>query len=897
MLATIKFKQSTLAQSVRFILNVQDFNKRFYTGMLLGLCVSASHAQEIDSTQTNVSKTTQSVPPQASVTSEQNNVSTLQSNSISPSVQQDSLAVLQQQEQSSKSIAEFKPIEFDDLGNLPETTVDASMANEIFKVAEEAKVEAQAFRSKTSPLPESQMTIPPAQDIAQINQAPINIDNLMQQIQSESQINVQANTAGQTLDLQQQHEPEKKKGFFQRILQRIRPNNDLNAIAVPRISADVKGAPTELANNIKAKLSSYSQEAFQDFNASLPQLRTLSTQAAQAVGYYNAEFKFEKLNDSKVLVNVTPHDPVKIEQQNIDFSGEGANLPQFQVIRLVPEQDVGDILNHGKYEETKTRIATAASDNGFFDSYWRLHDVRVNQPQNTADVNLKYETGDRYKLGNVEFRMSDPSKKIPLDMDVLLSMTPWKDGDDYTFWRVNSLANNLTNSRYFNYTLVDTIKPDPIQKPLELPPDLQALVDQQNSQQAQDTANQQQANAKVVSAKEVTQNVIDEKEFAGTQESAKQNPTLRAEQSQQQEQESERNKLERQAREDKKVPVIVTLNADRLNSIETGFGYGTDTGFRVRGQYRRSIVNSRGHSFDANMEVSQIRQAIDTRYNIPYKHPLNDYISIIGGFEREVDDNIGQNITLETQSAVIGAERIIKNPLGGWQHTYGVRYRLDELNQRGVVDASNLPDAFKVPGSDSNQQALLFGYTLSKTSSNNNINPTRGFKQTYKLQVASDSVASDANMIIPTAGWRFIYSLGENDDHQFVGRTDLGYIFTDEFQKVPYNIRYFAGGDDSIRGFDYKSLAPEQFGYKIGGQALAVGSLEYNYQFKEGWRAAIFSDFGNAYDKDFNTPTAYSVGVGIRWKSPVGPIRIDVASGISDDNHPIRLHFFIGPQL
>lgn len=897
MLATIKFKQSTLAQSVRFILNVQDFNKRLYTGMLLGLCVSASYAQDVDSTQANASKTVQTVPPQPTMTDEQNNVSTLPTHQNNQPEQQDSLAVLQQQAQSSKSIAEFKPIEFDDLGSLPDTTVDASMANEIFKVAEEAKAEAQASRSKSSSLPENQATIPPAQDIAQINQAPVNIDNLMQQIRSESQINVQANTSGQTLDVQQQPEPEKKKGFFQRILQRIKPNNDLNGAAVPRISADVKGAPTELANNIKAKLSSYSQEAFQDFNASLPQLRTLSTQAAQAVGYYNAEFKFEKISDSRVLVNVTPHDPVKIEQQDIGFSGEGANLPQFQVIRLVPEQDVGDILNHGKYEETKTRIATAASDNGFFDSYWRLHDVRVNQPQNTADINLKYETGDRYKLGNVEFRMSDPSKKIPLDMDVLLSMTPWKEGDDYTFWRVNSLANNLTNSRYFNYTLVDTIKPDPIQKPLELPPDLQALVDQQNNQQAQDTVNQQQANKKVVSAKEVTQNVIDEKEFAGTQESAQQNPTLRSQLSQEQAQESERNKLERQAREEKKVPVIVTLNADRLNSIETGFGYGTDTGFRVRSQYRRSIVNSRGHSFDANMEVSQIRQAIDTRYNIPYKHPLNDYISIVGGFEREVDDNIGQNITLETQSAVIGAERIIKNPLGGWQHTYGLRYRLDELNQRGVVDASNLPDAFKVPGSDSTQQALLFGYTLSKTSSNNNINPTRGFKQTYKLQVASDSVASDANMIIPTAGWRFIYSLGENDDHQFVGRTDLGYIFTDEFQKVPYNIRYFAGGDDSIRGFDYKSLAPEQFGYKVGGQALAVGSLEYNYQFKEGWRAAIFSDFGNAYDKDFNTPTAYSVGVGIRWKSPVGPIRIDVASGISDDNHPIRLHFFIGPQL
>lgn len=120
-----------------------------------------------------------------------------------------------------------------------------------------------------------------------------------------------------------------------------------------------------------------------------------------------------------------------------------------------------------------------------------------------------------------------------------------------------------------------------------------------------------------MSANEVTQNVVDEAEFAGTQASDNQDRALRLQRSEQKEQESERNQLENKAREEKKIPVIVTLNADRLNSIETGFGYGTDTGFRVRGQYRRAIVNSRGHSFDANMEVSQIRQAIDVRYNIP----------------------------------------------------------------------------------------------------------------------------------------------------------------------------------------------------------------------------------------------------------------------------------------
>ena len=86
-------------------------------------------------------------------------------------------------------------------------------------------------------------------------------------------------------------------------------------------------------------------------------------------------------------------------------------------------------------------------------------------------------------------------------------------------------------------------------------------------------------------------------------------------------------------------------------------------------------------------------------------------------------------------------------------------------------------------------------------------------------------------------------------------------------------------------------------GYKIGGQALAVGSLEYNYQFKDGWRAALFSDFGNTYDKNFSNDTEYSVGLGIRWASPIGPLRIDVASGISDEDHPIRVHFFIGSPL
>jgi translocation and assembly module TamA len=145
-------------------------------------------------------------------------------------------------------------------------------------------------------------------------------------------------------------------------------------------------------------------------------------------------------------------------------------------------------------------------------------------------------------------------------------------------------------------------------------------------------ASLQKADAK--SGQEVTQNVADETQFAGTQPTDQQSEKSQVEQQKMQQRASENDQLQAQAREEKKVPVIVTLNADRLNSVETGIGYGTDTEFRIRTQYRRAIVNSLGHSFDANLELSKIRQAIDGRYSIPYKDPINDYINLVGGYER-----------------------------------------------------------------------------------------------------------------------------------------------------------------------------------------------------------------------------------------------------------------------
>lgn len=911
----IQFKKSMLAHSMQHSFYTNDINKWLCASVFLSVFTSThaladenatSETQFIslpifDKTEDTAKQALQNAAQQQGVADDK--MKQLDEKLIEQAAQADafdSVAMLQQQALNENDQAVFKPIEFEDLQDLPTQTLDSGLANEILRVAEEAKAEAQnQYNSGSGRVPDVDVSNPMQTALTAVEPAPVNVDQLMQNIRADREFTVTENTTGRSLDTKTvQRQQEQKKNFFARTLNKIRPKRMNQAVAIPKISVEVEGASKILAENIKAKLSSFTVESFSDFNSSVPQLRSMSNQAAQAVGYYDVEFKFQKASDDKVKVIVTPNDPVIVREQNIEISGAGEKLPQFQVIKVLPELEPGDILHQGKYEATKTRINEAASNNGFFDAYWRMHDVMLERPENQADINLKYETGSRYKLGEIEFRMSDPSKPLPIKEEILRTLAPWKDGADYTAWRVNALSNNLTNSRYFNYTMVDAVKPEPIVKPLELAPDLQKLVDEQKiSEQALMATNKKKV---APTPDEVTQSIADETQFAGVTD-ASVDPSLSEAEAKAKIQEQETERLQRIAREQQKIPVIVTLNADKLNTVEAGIGYGTDTGVRFRSQYRRAIVNDKGHSFDANLELSQVRQSFDGRYNIPYKHPLNDYFSLVAGYEREDLEGIGNGLKLITESAVAGVDRLIKGSRKEWQHVIGLRYRLDRISINGDLNDDlsddDIPDAFLAPGANTQQQSLLFGYEATKTISNNRVNPTQGFKQNYKVQLGSKSAMSDADMIITNANWKFLYSLGENNNHQFVGGANLGYIFSNEFDKVPYNLRFLAGGDQSLRGFDYKSLSPRQNGFKIGGQALAVGSLEYNYQFKEGWRAAVFTDIGNAYDDKFSNPTEYSLGFGIRWSSPIGPIRLDVASGVSDPDHPIRLHFFIGPQL
>jgi Outer membrane protein len=122
-------------------------------------------------------------------------------------------------------------------------------------------------------------------------------------------------------------------------------------------------------------------------------------------------------------------------------------------------------------------------------------------------------------------------------------------------------------------------------------------------------------------------------------------------------------------------------------------------------------------------------------------------------------------------------------------------------------------------------------------------------------------------------------------------------MIVDDFDALPPELRFFAGGDRSVRSFDYQAIGEtNDQGFVIGGKYLAVASAEYEHYFVENWGAAIFVDAGDAYSTDFDVNVG--AGIGLRWRSPVGLVRLDVAVPVvSELEEDVRVHVVIGPDL
>ncbi|HKJ04193.1 MAG TPA: autotransporter assembly complex family protein [Geopsychrobacteraceae bacterium] len=326
---------------------------------------------------------------------------------------------------------------------------------------------------------------------------------------------------------------------------------------------------------------------------------------------------------------------------------------------------------------------------------------------------------------------------------------------------------------------------------------------------------------------------------------------------------------------DGSVPIIVQAVPHSRNIISVGAGLSTDIGPRGTLKWTMPRLNSAGHSVISNIEVSEPEQNYIVSYKIPIEDAHQNYGLLQTGFQnKNRDDTKIQKYTLQAKRQTQLSSK--------WERAYLLRYEREDFIQGRQKDISRM---------------ILPGISFTRDRSRGGLNVFWGDSFQIILEVSDPIWRSDVQLLKARSRSKLVRTSGERNQHKFIGRADIGAISVRSIFDVPASMRFFTGGDQSIRGFKYETIAPrDDQGLLIGGKYLAAGSLEYGYLLFENWRAATFVDIGTATN-NFKEPLSVGSGVGLRWITPVGPLRLDLAFALSEPGKPWMIHFSMGPDI
>ena len=332
-----------------------------------------------------------------------------------------------------------------------------------------------------------------------------------------------------------------------------------------------------------------------------------------------------------------------------------------------------------------------------------------------------------------------------------------------------------------------------------------------------------------------------------------------------------------------RVPVVVNLQRAKRHSFDVGVGYSTDTEERMSLTWRTPRINRHGHSQQTRLEYSPINPSGRFTYSIPVSDPLTDVVQL---WARVEENEFGD---IDSRQNELGIKRETKNR--NWIYGYSLR----ELNE-----------SWDIAGYSASNDYLLFGGSVSRRTHRGSIvDPEWGFSQLYTVEAAADQLGSDLDLLRFTAALRYVVTPVPRN--RVVTRLDLGQIkiAKGDRRDLAPSLAFFAGGSQSIRGYAYQSLGDELTvvepngetkTFVVGADRLAIGSLEYQYYFTDTWRGALFVDAGDAFNGgDFDAKVG--AGFGVHYVTPVGPVRVELANSVSEDDPSWRLLFAIGAEF
>jgi len=564
-----------------------------------------------------------------------------------------------------------------------------------------------------------------------------------------------------------------------------------------------------------------------------------ASSALRPFGYYHAVVRSEMRSTGngnwELVLQIDKGPPVIVTSSQVEIRGAGSGENGLLNWKAAWPLNPGVVLNQVTWEQQKTAALDLAEISGFLNAGFSEQAIRIDLENNTAELALILDTGEQSVMGSIIYNQDE------VDEAVLNALPRFSEGQAYDPWLVEQFRLDLWRTGYFNN--IEVIEE---RRGEESPP---------------------------------------------------------------------------------RVNLVVNLEPRKRNSYQGSIGYGSDTQIRLQAVWNQHRLSRRGDSLDVGFGWQQNNNefSLRTTYRLPREVPGRQYWTAELLYKTEIQKfEVDPSLEPETVTTIArgrvddysfkpGLLRI-RGLERGYQQIFELWY-LQYLRETTSLDPvedlrpefSSLRDyARNLPGLNTPSETLSAGVSWDWPVIRGSGFETVGHNSSAWLFTSNTAWGSDINFSQAYAAsrwnrifkerWKILlrgeigYSDAKVKNRTF--ETPVGPIST-SVTELPFAYRFKAGGSQSVRGYDFESLSNNN----IGSNNIVTASAELEMLFRPKWSAAIFFDVGNAFNEWNAMDLKKGAGVGIRWFSIAGPIRLDLAQALDDPGKPWTLHFTIGSPL
>jgi translocation and assembly module TamA len=560
--------------------------------------------------------------------------------------------------------------------------------------------------------------------------------------------------------------------------------------------------------------------------------------ALRPFGYYEPTIDAQLLVDdpesATVELTIDAGPQIRISDVDVEVTGAGASDRRFVDWRKAWPLNSGDALDQTIWQQAKREALEIAGARGYLAARFTEHRIELDLEQHSAAIVLTLDTGPRYMMGDVDFGQHT------LRPGILEYIPRFDEGDPYRAQLVSQLRTDLWKTGYFDDV---------------------AVIEVQHAEQ--------------------TPPAVDLK---------------------------------------------VRVETDTKNDYTGALGWGNDTGIRLQANWTRVPVSSSGDRLDLGIGYQELDDEFKLRgrYQKPWLDRARQWwdTQVTVTFEnldldvkRDEEDEEAIRLAtgdIEERHIRFGRLKLLNHDAGRSQWLFSLfgqylnserrlQLPITDPGTAPLYDSLDLEDRLK-----DTSDAVSLGAQLEIINVQGRSFATFGSHDIGWIFHSDEAFGSNVEFTQAYISTRRSYLV--SDKLKFYLRAEAGYTdaAVDNFEidaggepfalsltQLPNFYRFKAGGSMSVRGYGFEQLSNND----VGSNHIITASAEVEYRILDSWSVAAFADIGNAFNDWDNPELKRGVGVGVRWYSIVGEVRVDIAQALDFDDKPWRLHVTVGTPL